>query len=225
MNHNLQNVTIISNYDIKEEQNAVKISKIPRSLHMILVGENEEPEYANTYFLKWKELMPEWHIFLWKNEDITTEHFSPKTVDLINSANKGAQKADIMRYFIIEKYGGFYVDTDIIPCRSFDLLLNEWADTSVLLCHDLDLTWAYISIGFFGAVPNHPVFIKACELIYETTINTDDIHLKTGPHLLGNAVSNTNFEKNEVILLPTNYFYRNLDYPYRFGHHFYSKLW
>ena len=112
------------------------------------------------------------------------------------------------------------------PNRKYSLeLLNEWADTSVLLCHDLDLKWSYISIGFFGAVPNHPVFIKACELIYETTINTDDIHLKTGPHLLGNAVSNTNFEKNEVILLPTNYFYRNLDYPYRFGHHFYSKLW
>ena len=221
MNHNLQNVTIISNYDIIKQN----ISKIPRSLHMIWVGENKAPEYVNTYFLKWKELMPEWSIFLWKNEDINIDHFSLKTINLINYSNKGAQKADIMRYFIIEKYGGFYIDTDIIPCRSFDLLLNEWSNASVFLCHDLDLTWEYIINAFFGAVPNHPVFGKACELIYETNINTEDIHLETGPRLLGKAVANTNFKKDEVILLPINYFYKNLNYPYRFGHHFYSKLW
>lgn len=227
MNNNLQNITIIPNHDIirQNSEQSEKKSKIPKVLHMIWVGENEAPEYVSTFLLQWKELMPDWSIRLWTNKDITTEHFPCDIVSLINWSNKGAQKADIMRYFIIEKYGGFYVDTDVIPHRSFDLLLNEWNNAGVLLCHDLDLTWEYISIGFFGSIQNHPVLQKACELIYVTTINTSDIHLKTGPHLLGKAVAFTEFDKNDVILLPTNYFYRNLDYPYRIGHHFYSKLW
>ena len=220
---NLQNVTIISNYDIidqnRDQNRDQEKSKIPRSLHMIWVGKNEAPAYVNTYFLQWKELMPEWSITLWKNADITLEHFPPEIIDLLSWTNKGAQKADIMRYFIIKKYGGFYVDTDIIPHRSFDLLLNEWNNAGALLCHDLELTWEYI------INPNHPVLRKACELIYGTTVNTEDIHFKTGPHLLGKAVASTIFEKNDVILLPINYFYYNIDYPYRFGHHFYSKLW
>jgi mannosyltransferase OCH1-like enzyme len=236
--NNLKNVTIIPNYDIEPnaiEPNAIEPnaqnseqsekSKIPRSLHMIWVGENKAPEYVNTYFLQWKELMPEWSIILWENKDITTQHFPQEIVDLISWTNKGAQKADIMRYFIIEKYGGFYVDTDVIPFRSFDLLLNKWNNAGALICHDLELTWEYISIGFFGSIPNHPVFRTACELVYQTIVNTEDIHFKTGPHLFGKAVAFTEFEKNDVILLPTNYFYRNLDYPYRFGHHFYSKIW
>ena len=106
------------------ENNILENNNIPKIVHIIWVGENDSPTYFNSHILEWKVLMPDWEIRVWKNEDITIEHFPEKIIERINSCIKGAQKADIMRYFIIEKYGGVYVDSDIIPHRSFEPLLK-----------------------------------------------------------------------------------------------------
>ena len=141
---------------------------------------------------------------------------------MLKIVEKGAQKADIMRYFIIEKYGGIYLDSDITPHLSMKPLINI-ENANVILCHDLPLTWEYISIGFFAAVPHHPLFQTTCQLCYHAKLNTDDLHLHTGPRLLGDAVSK--LKNNKIVLLPTKFFYRNENYDGRFGHHFYAKDW
>ncbi len=43
---------------------------IPKKLHMIWVGNDLAPEYVQKFFLKWKELMPEWECKLWTNNDL-----------------------------------------------------------------------------------------------------------------------------------------------------------
>jgi hypothetical protein len=87
----------------------------------------------------------------------------------------------------------------------------------------LPLTWQYISIGFFAAVPNHPLFKLTTKLVLNAKINTEDLHMHTGPRLLGEAVYQ--LVGHQIILIPTEYFYRNLDYDGRFGNHFYAKEW
>jgi mannosyltransferase OCH1-like enzyme len=221
--HWADNINIISDdFDVISNTN---VSKIPKILHLIWVGDSPTPDYLDIFLMKWKELMPNWNIRLWTNEDITNQHFPEKILPIIYNCTKGAQKADIMRYFIIEKYGGVYVDTDMIPHRSLDLLLTEFENANVILCHDIPLTWQYIINAFFAALPHHDIFKKACELCYHIKINTEDIHLKSGPRLLGEAVSTTSFEKNEVVLLPIKYFYRNSDYDKRFATHMFVKMW
>jgi len=200
------------------------ISKIPRLLHLIWVGTATAPESLAKYIEQWSALMPNWTVRLWTNEDINTNEFSQKTIDFINLAEKGAQKADIMRYFIIEKYGGVYMDADVIPNKSLESLVTTFKDANVIVCHDLPLTWEYISIGFFAAVPNHPVLKLACEMCYDTILNTEDIHLKTGPFLFGHAIAKSNIN-DKVFLLPTKYFYRNSEVVERFGTHTYAKNW
>jgi hypothetical protein len=61
-------------------------------------------------------------------------------------------------------------------------------------------------------------------MCYKVLINTEDIHLKTGPYLLGHAVAKTKMS-DKIYLLPVKAFYRNEDYDDRFGHHTYAKLW
>jgi len=192
--------------------------EIPRIVHLIWVGENEPPLYYEIHLKKWKELMPHWEVRSWRNEDITVEHFPEMIVDKINLCVKGAQKADIMRYFIIEKYGGFYMDSDITPNRSLEPLLY----TKAVICHDLDLTWKYVINAFFGGVPNHPLFQHACNLCNYITINTEDIHMHSGPRLFGEAVSRVT---EKMLLLPQKFFYKNENFEKRFGNHFYSKCW
>jgi len=203
-------------YDSKEVN-------IPRMLHLIWVGPNKGPSFLRSNLEGWAKLMPHWKIRLWTNIDINTDEFSEKTIEIIDKASEGAQKADIMRYFIIEKYGGVYMDVDVVPNKSIEPLVC-FKDTNLVVCHDLPLTWGYISIGFFAANPGHPVLKTACEMCYNVELNTPDIHMKTGPHILGQAVQNTKLNE-KIYVLPVKSFYRSENNNERFGHHTYSKLW
>lgn len=209
------------NYEF--EENTLEINNnIPKIIHLIWVGDNDPPPYFELYMKQWQELMPDWEVRAWRNEDITVEHFPESILERINLCEKGAQKADIMRYFIIEKYGGIYLDSDVTPHRSFERLLKI-KDAEAIICHDLELTWTYISIGFFAGIAHHPLFQHACNLCYHIVINTEDIYMQTGPRLFGEAVSRVN--DNKIILLPSKFFYRNENYDGRFGFHFYAKCW
>jgi hypothetical protein len=200
------------------------VNNIPRILHMIWIGDKKEPDYVSEYLLKWKNLMPNWQINLWTNADLTEEKFSSNILELLSKVNNGAQKADILRYFIVEKYGGVYVDTDIIPNKSFDPIITQFSDTSLVICHDLEITWAYIANAFFAAVPNHPVLKTACDLcLNNIVINTQDIHMHSGPKLFGECILLN--DTSDIICLPSKFFYHNLNYEDRFGMHTYAKDW
>ena len=207
---------------VSEQQ--ISNNDIPRVLHIIWVGDREPPHYALENIEKWTKLMPNWDIKFWTNNDITTTHFPLNIINLLDKVDKGAQKADIMRYFIMEKYGGVYVDTDVTPHHSLEPLITQLPNTEAILCHDLVLTWKYISIGFFAAIPNHPIFKTATKICNHVIINTEAIYMQTGPRLLGEAVARTNFP-TKTILLPTKMFYYNLNYDGRLGNHFYAKEW
>jgi len=206
---------------------------IPNLLHMIWVGEKEQPDYVGKHYEHWKTLMPDWTVRVWTNADIHEGEFPPAIVARIHEAKKGAQKADIMRYFIVYKYGGFYMDADVIPHRSLEPIRSM--GRPVVLCHDLPVTWPYIAIGFFASVPNHPLFERTCTLCHSIPLNTKDIHMKTGPRLLGDTVWTV---KEQYVVLSMYAFYRNIvgqiiptgvkrmtDFEGRFGSHTYAATW
>jgi mannosyltransferase OCH1-like enzyme len=197
--------------------------KIPRILHLIWVGSKPQPDYVNERVQKWKELMPTWQVRLWTNADIHSGEFPELIVTLIGYAYIGAQKADIMRYHIIEKYGGVYIDTDSIPKRSFEDLIMH-TDTEAIFCNDVDITWVFVSSGFFAAIPHHPVLKRACELCYGVLVNTPDVYLQTGPRLLGEAIATAHHEGPKYMLLHTNYIYRD-NFDPSFAIHTYEGSW
>jgi mannosyltransferase OCH1-like enzyme len=203
---------------------------IPRKLHLIWVGGSLAPDYVQANFNMWKQLMPEWDCKLWVDDDITSDVFP---VDLVHSATKGAQKADIMRYFILEKFGGVYMDTDVTPYKSLEPIVHMGDFVS---CHDMEITWKYIAIGFIASVPHHHIIAEICDRCHTATLNTADIHMQTGPRLFGDVVMQYH---TEVVFLTSEHFYRNMkgeiwlddgsirseDIEHRFGNHFYAKCW
>ena len=165
--------------------------------------------------------MPDWTMRIWRNEDINEIEFPYDILMKIHMSKKFAQKADIMRYHIIEKYGGIYLDTDNVPHRSLNDILDLGSD--IVLWHDNYVTWEYISISFIAAAPHHPIIKTACELCRSVEINTNDIHLKTGPHLLGMAVS-IHGDTSCLILNPP-FFDKNSEFPEKFASHTYAASW
>ncbi len=195
---------------------------IPSVLHMIWVGPEPPPNYFATHVQEWKRLMPHWTIRVWGNDDINETEFTKDALSAIQTATIGAQKADIMRYFILQKLGGVYVDADIVPHRSLNACLSG---SNAILCHDLDITWGYIANGFMAAVPAHPVFNKCCDLVLKAELNTPDVHMKTGPRILGLAVESSGLPEGVIALLPSQAFYHNGDCAERFGSHLYAHSW
>jgi mannosyltransferase OCH1-like enzyme len=184
----------------------IEFNKIPKILHMVWVGENSPPNYFYENLIGWIKLMPDWDFKVWSNDSLTEYFFDSKYLKLINSGNHGAQKADMIRYYVIKKLGGFYIDADIIPNKSLEDILN--LNTSIVVCHDLPITWPYIINSFFGAIPNHPAINLACEKVFNCDLNSPDIHMQTGPKLFGECINTFGLDK--VSVLHPNCFYRNM---------------
>jgi mannosyltransferase OCH1-like enzyme len=197
---------------------------IPRFLHLIWVGKSEQPDYLAKHIQTWKELMPDWTIRLWTNEDLTTDEIPGDILAKIHEADKGVEKADILRYCIVEKYGGFYMDADVEPTRSLEPLLFM---SDLVICHHAKITWKYIGNTLFGASPHHPVLQKAMSLCLTANLNTSEPHMNTGPHLFGTAISLVPPPNQKYMLLDLDCFYwpEGGMTPNRFGSHFFAKSW
>ncbi len=198
---------------------------IPNLLHIVWVGKSPQPESLPGYIAKWKELMPHWTIRVWTNEDLTKEEIREDVLEKINQSDKGTQKADILKYYIVWKYGGVYVDADVIPMASMDPLLYM---SDLVVCNDIEISWDFISVGFFAASPNHPVLSKAVDICMDAELNTHEPHLATGPYVFGRAVSQIGPLHEKYTSIEQGSFYAT-DKPFgsyvKFGHHIYAHNW
>jgi mannosyltransferase OCH1-like enzyme len=129
-----------------------------------------------------------------------------------------------MRYHIIEKYGGFYIDTDTIAIRSLDPIVYMGFD--LVLYHDNFVTWNYICNSPFGACPHHPVLKEACIRVMNAELNTLDVNMKTGPLLWGTVISQIEPENRKKYLLLDYPLFSNFhNPPGKFGTHTYAASW
>lgn len=197
---------------------------IPRLLHLVWVGKANQPEYLSKHISKWKDLMPEWNVRLWTNEDLTTEEVEIDSLIKIHEAEKGTQKADILKYYIVWKYGGIYVDADVEPIRSLEPIIYM---SDLVICHHNEIVWDYIGVGFFAAKRNHPVLRKAVDICMSAELNTPEPNMTTGPRAFGMAVASVPPSDMKYTELPLDCFYwpEGGMTPNRFGSHFFAKAW
>lgn len=100
----------------------------PKLIHQIWIGPNPVP----TGIISWQKLNPRRIYKLWNEEDIvaiaTDYGFGEVVQDYINRKLYPAA-ADIARYCILHRHGGFYADADSVCLRELDIetpfLVNE----------------------------------------------------------------------------------------------------
>jgi hypothetical protein len=216
---------------------------IPKILHIIWLGDQVQPDYFYFNTNKWKELMPDWDIKIWYNDCLTGDNIELSYLELINKAKKGAQKADLLRYYMVYKYGGFYVDSDITPFKSLDNIPTyHYSD---VLCHDRPwVSWPYVINAFFGSKQKSELMKYTIDQMYNVDFNVENIHLTSGPGALGRSYFHLR-DTNSIIMLPYFLFYRNrigdigpgdyVDSKYgvylkdniheAIGHHTYAATW
>lgn len=169
---------------------------IPKILHQVWLGPKEIPEEFIKWRDEWRKLHPDWVYILHTDKDIP-EHLK----DYINCCKHYSSKSNILRLYVIYKYGGIYCDMDFEWNKNIDEFLNNEfiiaKETSMFYCN-----------AFFGSIPNNNIIKYQLDLL--------DSYVKRpppwGPTLMTIAVNNY---KKSVTVLPTHYVYPYLwDNPF-----------
>ncbi|MBS0637961.1 MAG: hypothetical protein JSS12_10650, partial [Verrucomicrobia bacterium] len=98
--------------------------KIPKILHQIWVGPKTPPTYFVTFQEKWKTLHPDWEYHLWTDSEL--EDLNLELKDLIDASPNYAEKSDIIRSELLDRFGGVYLDVDMDPFHALDELHKKY---------------------------------------------------------------------------------------------------
>lgn len=191
--------------------------KIPKKIHQIWLG-SEIPNKYLDYSLTWIKHHPTWEYKLWTNNDV--DSLSMKNRKLFDSATNMGMKSDIMRYAILEQFGGLYVDTDFECLKPFDDLM--YLDFFTGIGYDSKLQ---LYIGLIASIPNHPI-INTCNIVMKPGYNGNKgsiIMNVTGANVFTAAFNMCVYgEKKGVVAFPPDFFYpfpnnvRKTDDPYQY---------
>ncbi len=94
------------------------IDAIPKIIHQIWIGPLEPPREAME---TWKKLHREWDYILWTEKNLP----ELKNQDAFDRSKAHAQKADILRYEILYRHGGIFVDADEYCIKEITPLYQE----------------------------------------------------------------------------------------------------
>lgn len=126
---------------------------IPKIIHHIWIGPNKIPAKCINYINTWKKLHPNYEFIMWNNDNIPDLPENLKTqFERYGKKNKWAFQADVLRYYLVLKYGGIYVDVDFQCYKNIDNFLTK---DFLIIFRDLNCHW--IPNGLFGAVQGHPI--------------------------------------------------------------------
>ena len=175
--------------------------RIPKRIHVIWLG-SPLPKHYDQIIESWKIHHPDWEFKLWTDDDIGS--FPLETKESIHEAKNHGQRSDILRYEILYRYGGLYVDTDFMCLKPHDIL-HHTCDFYTAMGDRL------VYNGIIGSAPKHPI-IQACindiNRIKKFSQSVGGIVGQTGPRLIMKAVSN-HFSRSidGAIVYPAVYFY------------------
>jgi hypothetical protein len=94
---------------------------IPRVIHRIWLGDHPMPVDFVAFGETWRALHPEWRQVLW-----TDHNLPPMTNQWVYDMSLSfAAKANVLRYEILNNFGGVYVDTDFECRKPIDELIEN----------------------------------------------------------------------------------------------------
>lgn len=172
---------------------------IPRTFHRIWLGARSGdpiPERFETYWERFQEFHPNWDFRTWDDPDEFDWIIDRGVYD---RATTHAGRSDVLRYELMYRYGGVYVDTDVEPLRPFDELLDDdrpfagW-ENNRLIC-----------ITVLGSAPKHPAFEAVLDFLprWAPTQRSNRPNYQTGPEPFTRIWR----RRPDVRLLPREAFY------------------
>lgn len=178
--------------------------RIPHIIHQIWLG-SPFPEKFKKFQETIRRLHPDWEYYLWTDENVKLLQLHNQ--DLFDAAKNYGEKSDILRYELLHRYGGVYLDVDI-ACVKPLTILHQSFDFYVGL-QPLDTNYVQLGIGVLACKPGHWLMAEAVQGL-RFTRRVKKIIQRTGPYYFTKIVSwylrHTKHQTVDVIL-PATYFY------------------
>lgn len=188
--------------------------KIPRIIHQTWKDYNV-PEAFKQMALSWQQRHKDWEYVFWTDEmnrDFIREHFN-YFLPVYDNYPYPIQRVDAVRYFVLYKYGGFFIDMDFECLSPIDPIVSnavcvfgkEPVEHSVI--HDKNYI---ISNAFMGSLPGFHFFDALCKELEQNRHISDhpnDMVLEsTGPFMLSRLYAQYH-KKEEIDLLDAHLMY------------------
>ena len=176
---------------------------IPRIIHQIWIG----PKPAPTKFMDtWKDKHPDFEYIRWTEKEMKKRGFVSNCQNRIDEMEELNGKADIIRWELLYKYGGYFFDADSICIEPIDEVLMKtkcfagWEQEQV--------REGLIATGTMGFPPKHPLVKAALEWIQDNCVSVQKTGLRAwitvGPCLLTNMYNTGKYK--DMTIFPSYYF-------------------
>lgn len=195
------------------------IIEIPKIIHQIWLGvDGLLPEHFRLFGETWKEHHPAWKYEFWDKGrvDDFIHAFYPQYMDTYLSFQYNIQRMDVIRYLILDKLGGMYVDFDSECLKPHDELF-----TGKSCCFSMEPETHRLqykkSVLFNNAlmacIPEHPFMKKIIKLVFSYIPKTEffsteqrnlEVLTTTGPFMLVDLYEDYP-DKEQIFLIPANH--------------------
>lgn len=193
---------------------------IPRVIHRIWLGSEDMPGAYQEFGETWTRHHPAWELWLWTDENLP-EFSYPEAFE---RGRNPAERSDVLRYEVLSRFGGLYVDTDVECKRPLDPLIA--GVTAFAAWERPDLV---VGTGMVGATAGHPAMKRMVDEIRHT-VGTGRQDKATGPGLLTRVL----VDFPEVTIFPAELFHpyhvtelyrRDEDFSEAYAIHHWSGSW
>ena len=133
---------------------------IPKKIHYIWISSTKnaaKPENIERCLQSWKKVLLDYEIVEWNESNLPIEEFV--YAKEAYEQKKWAFVSDFFRLWVLEKYGGIYLDTDVV----FYSTLDPFLDNRLFVGTEFT---DQISTHIIGAEAHHP-FLKSCLDYYD----------------------------------------------------------
>lgn len=157
---------------------------IPKILHFIWIGDDSKKPMD--CIQTWIDKNPEYEVRVWGNGAISRDWQNFKQLYEMLDKKDYAGVADVMRYEILHKVGGVYIDADSICLKP----LEDWLlDCDAFACWEQEIVRNnLIANGFLGSVPNSEAMRLCIEEVATKDCTVDKLAWQiTGPVLMSDV--------------------------------------
>jgi inositol phosphorylceramide mannosyltransferase catalytic subunit len=134
---------------------------VPRIFHQIWLGRHPLPDDNAAYVETWKRHHPTWEHRFWTEDNLPTDLRRPEVRE---RTRHPVERADILRYELLWRYGGVYVDVDFECRRSIEPEIGDAEFfTAYLKPKNIVKAHKRVNNAFIGSVPGHPLLDRALD--------------------------------------------------------------
>lgn len=128
---------------------------IERNIHQIWVGENKIPVHIKEYMAQVRDHHKDFTYYLWDDSNL------PELPELLkkvyDSYAEPAIKADLLRMYVVNKFGGIYLDADFKPIDGFYTDILPYKDSDGFIVYNDSYRMSALANTIFGFKKDNPL--------------------------------------------------------------------